>query len=205
MRRIIYLFLVPMMTVSCYSQKNENKMEFKSHGRCDGCEAILDYANAELPATDTLPDFERHDPKIKLKGTVYKPDGITPASDVVVFIYHTDLEGRYPKRGDEVGLARKQGYLRGAVRTDEEGNFSFFTFKPGSYGGGAAHIHTVVLEPNGNYYYIDDINFDGDPYLNATKDQRNWGGSGVVSLKEEDGLLTAERNIFLGLNIPDYE
>lgn len=46
-------------------------------------------------------------------GTVYRPDGRTPAPGVILYVYHTNAQGIYPKKGDETGNGRRHGYLRG--------------------------------------------------------------------------------------------
>jgi len=40
-----------------------------------------------------MEDFEGQ--KIKIQGTVYHHDGKTPASDVILYVYHTDQSGQY--------------------------------------------------------------------------------------------------------------
>lgn len=69
------------------------------------------------------------------------------------------------------------------------------------------HIHITVKEPAKNEYYIDEFVFDDDPLL--TKENRksleNRSGSGIVKPKFENSILTVNRNIILGLNIPNYE
>lgn len=199
------VYMVFILSGCAQAQDLNEQIKYQALGRCDGCEAVFEYPDKMFQSTDTLPDFNSHEPKIKLTGTMYKPDGGTPASGVILFIYHTNLEGRYPKKGDEKGLAKKQGYLRGWTKTDASGRYTFYTFMPGSYGSGAAHIHTVVLEPNGRYYFIDDYNFVGDPNLDGEYRHRKRGGSGVVHFNKAGQIWTAERNITLGLNIPDYE
>ncbi len=40
---------------------------------------------------------------------------------------------------------------------------------------------------------------------NLEKDElKNWGGSGIVTFEKKGDLLTANRDIILGLNIPNY-
>jgi protocatechuate 3,4-dioxygenase beta subunit len=174
-------------------------------GRCEGCEAVFEYGDKRLSPVDTLPDHNRYTPRLKLTGTIYRPDGKTPAPGVILYVYHTDPAGVYPKRGDESGWARRHGYIRGWIQTGADGKYTFYTFRPGSYGSGAAHIHATILEPDGKYYYIDDFNFEGDPNLNMQEEKRKRGGSGIVRLREEGDLLVAERDITLGLNVQNYE
>lgn len=151
------------------------------------------------------PGFKNTEPKLKLTGTVYHNDGVTPARGIILYIYHTNPEGEYATRGNEEGWARRHGYIRGWVRTGEDGRYTFYTFKPGFYSSNPAHIHPTILEPNGSYYYIDEYRFEGDPKLdNVRQYMDNRGGSGIVSLTESGGILVAERDIILGQNVPGY-
>jgi protocatechuate 3,4-dioxygenase beta subunit len=99
--------------------------------------------------------------------------------------------------------------LRGWVKTNESGDYKFTTIKPAPYPSrdNPAHIHPIVKEPDKNEYYIDEYLFDDDPLLTQEKRAKleNRGGSGIIHLvKRDDGLWTGQRNIILGLNIPDY-
>jgi len=70
-----------------------------------------------------------------------------------------------------------------------------------------AHIHITVKEPNDiKEYYIDDFVFDDDKILTSErrKKMENRCGSGVLRLVQKGDLQIGERNIILGLNIPDY-
>lgn len=154
---------------------------------------------------DTLPEFKNNEQRIKLTGIIYKSDGKTPARDVILYAYHTDSTGRYPTKGDEEGWGKRHGYIRSWIKTDESGRYTFYTFMPGSYSSNPAHIHAIILEPDGKYYYIDDYNFEGDPNLENHNDDDAKGGSGLVDLKKESDLLVAERDIILGLNVTGYK
>ncbi len=181
-------------------------------GPCEGCEAVFEYGDRELTPVDTLPDFNDPGPKLKVTGTIYMPDGETPAQGVILYIWHTNQEGVYPRRGDETGWARRHGYIRGWAKTGKDGTYTFYTLKPGTYPSRseAAHIHPVILEPNGKYYYLNSYFFDDDPLLGkeqrrATAERARGGSPGVVTLKREGDLLVAERDFTLGRNIPGYE
>lgn len=131
-----------------------------------------------------------------LSGTVYQPDGRTPARDVVLYAYHTNREGVYPKRGGETGNARRHGYLRGWLRTNNRGQYEITTIRPGSYPTRSepAHIHVTVKAPGKEEYWIDDFVFEGDPLLQEEDRQ----GSGVVRLtRDAQGRWTARRDIVL--------
>lgn len=179
-------------------------------GQCEGCEAVFEYGDKMLTPVDTLPDFSRPGPKLKISGTIYLNDGKTPAQDVILYIYHTNQKGIYETRGQETGWARRHGFIRGWIKTGTDGRYTFYTLKPGSYPDNStpAHIHPIILEPNGKYYWLGSYHFTDDPRL--TDKERSpahprGGGSGVLRLKKENGLLIGERDIVLGLNVPHYE
>ena len=106
-----------------------------------------------------------------------------------------------------MGWARRHGYIRGWVKTDADGKYTFYTFRPVAYPNGREpeHIHITVKEPNKNEYYIDAFMFEDDPLLtsSARRSLPNRGGSGIVLPTVKKGILTVERDIILGLNIPN--
>lgn len=177
---------------------------------CEGCEAI--YAGkkpfAKLSSVDTLPDYNEPGPKLIVNGIIFKKDGKTPAKGVVLYIYHTDQSGHYTNKFNEAGWAGRNGYCKGWIKTNDKGEYKFYTLLPGHYPNTTipAHIHPIIKEPGMDEYYIDEYLFKGDKYLTkeAISRSENRGGSGVVSLKKQDGILYAQRNIILGLNIPNY-
>lgn len=177
-------------------------------GPCEGCEAVLEYGSRELNETDTLPEFESHANQMLIEGVVYQADGRTPAVGVIVYAYHTNEKGVYPKRGNEKGWGRHHGYIRGWVKTNARGEYRFYTFKPATYPSRTepAHVHLTVKEPGIREYWIDSIEFEGDPLVTAAykKRKRKRGGLGIISLGKTDGLLLARRDIYLGRNIPNY-
>lgn len=140
------------------------------------------------------PKSEAGEPLV-ITGRVVRKDGKTPAAGVVLYAYHTNAKGIYPKRGDEKGNDRRHGYLRGWLRTDGQGRYRITTIRPGSYpqGGNPAHIHMTVKDGNGEEYWIDEIHFAGDPYLTP-----RMSGPGVITLKKDaDGTWRGTRDIVL--------
>jgi len=205
----VFLFYSFIICFSCNSQSKNHKNFVKLiGGPCEGCEAIYEYGNQKLHHTDTFPDFTVTEPKLKVTGIVYQLDGETPAADVIIYAYHTDRNGIYPKKEDLEGWGRRHGYLRAWVKTNADGRYTFYTFRPASYPNRnlPEHIHFTIKEPNKNEYYIDDVVFDDDPLLTKSErvNLRNRGGSGITRFTKEDRLLVAKRDIILGKNIPDY-
>ena len=207
--KLSVIFTVYLICVtSCQSQTKVKSSERDVGGRCEGCEALYEYGDKVLTSIDTLPYFKENEPKLKLTGRVYKSDGKTPANDVILYVYHTDRDGIYKTTGDETGWAKRHGRIRGWIKTDKTGNYTFYTFRPGAYPNRQTyeHIHITVKEPSTNAYYIDEFIFNDDPLLEAQDRSRleDRGGSGIVFPKMENGLLTVQRDILLGKNIPDY-
>jgi protocatechuate 3,4-dioxygenase, beta subunit len=122
--------------------------------------------------------------------------------------YHTDQNGKYTNKYNEKGWAGRQGYIRGWMKTNEKGQYRFYTLKPASYPNSTAvkHIHPVIKEPGKNEYWIDEFIFDDGPFLTAEKrkEHQQQGGNGIIILKNINGILVGERNIYPGKNIPDY-
>ncbi|HUP24185.1 MAG TPA: intradiol ring-cleavage dioxygenase [Thermoanaerobaculia bacterium] len=83
--------------------------------RCEGCEAIHENSFEGLGSSTTIPPAGEPGERMVLRGRVLEPDGETPAASVVVYAYHTNAAGVYPRRGDERGWDRRHGYLRGWV------------------------------------------------------------------------------------------
>jgi protocatechuate 3,4-dioxygenase, beta subunit len=203
-----------MATLSCCSQNSSvnvsDKKDIKVGGPCEGCEAIYESPVAfdKLDWIDTLPDFNDPGPKLEVSGIIYKRDGKTPASNVVLYIYHTNQKGIYEKKGDEKGWGKRHGYIRGWVKTNEKGEYKFYTLVPASYPNSTnpKHIHPSIKEPGYSEYYIDEFLFDDDPLLpNEERTRpRPRGGNGVLKTTMKGGMLRATHNIILGLNIPDY-
>ncbi|NER18086.1 dioxygenase family protein [Spongiivirga citrea] len=202
------LVIVLLLITSCHSQSKKNDKKTLVGGPCQGCEAVFEYGDKVLTDTDTLPNFSTTSPKLKLTGSVYENDGKTPAKNVILYIYQTNREGIYPKKSNSKGWAQRHGYLRGWVKTNNTGKYTFFTYRPAAYPNlnTPEHIHLTVKEPDKNEYYLEDFLFDDDPLLTQSKRKslRNRGGSGIVNPSLKNGILTVNRDIVLGKNIPNY-
>jgi len=203
------LFLI-LITLSCNGQTEKNR-ERSVGGPCEDCEAALDYKILSIipSAIDTLVGFSKTEPKIKITGTVFKADGKTPAKNILLYVYHTSRNGVYEPSENPIGWEKRHGQFRGWMKTGDDGKFTFYTFRPAPYPEvqEPEHIHIYVKEPNTIPYYIDNYIFEDDPTLTPEKieSQKNRGGSGIIKLEEQNGILTANRDLILGLNIPNYE
>lgn len=219
------LFLLAAISLAplhgCAQNASQKKAtDLQASGDCEGCEAIYESPVPfdKLDNMVWLPDWKEKekDPeqpgtKLAVNGIVYQIDGKTPARDIIIYIYHTDQAGIYPKKGDGKDWARRHGYLRGWMKTNEKGEYKFFTLRPRPYPNGniPAHIHVMIKEPGKTAYWIDDYVFDDDPLLTAAERNRmeNRGGNGILyfrSYYEGKSLIKSERHIYLGRNIPGY-
>ncbi len=208
MRKVIHIVSLLLIITSCQSQIRQETDNQLVGGPCEGCEAIYEYGDRVLTSATTLPEYANSEPKLKLTGTVFQKDGVTPARDVIIYIYHTDRGGIYKSKPDAERWAKRHGYFRGWVRTGKDGKYTFHTFRPASYPNRAEpeHIHITIKEPDKNEYYIDSYVFSDDPLLTQSKKSqlKNRGGSGIVSPRLVDGIYLIHRDIVLGENIPDY-
>lgn len=200
----IFLLLAMLFTVCSPSELNKaNTGDMEAQEPLPSCEWCgADEAPAQLSWETTIVGPEEPGEPLVIRGTVFQVDGITPTPDIVLYVYHTNSEGIYPKRGDETGNARRHGYLRSWLRTNEQGQYRITTIKPAPYLGreAPAHIHMTVKEPDKPEYWIDSIVFNGDPFITPKYLDRlkNRGGSGIVTLNlDEKGVWRGTRDIIL--------
>lgn len=111
--------------------------------------------------TNLMPTGSKGTP-LKLSGTVFQTDGLTPQSNVLVEAWQCDENEIYDNTSDE--------YLfRGATKTGKDGKYYFQTIVPVPYEASPnswrpAHIHLRVSSPKCQDL-ITQIYFKGDPYL----------------------------------------
>ncbi len=201
---VLALLLLLLPSLACAAQT--------IGGGIDGPDGLSDLP-AEIGWQDTSPGWSQAGDQLLLTGVIRQPDG-TPARDVVLYYYHTNLEGRYlhdpsqPRSMRPNELGQTHGYLRGWVRTGADGRYEIRTLRPGPYPGGdePAHVHATLEEPGRPAYWIDDFVFDDDPLLTPEKRQRMElrAGSGILRLTRRDGVWVGERDLHLGRNVPGH-
>ena len=100
--RAFFLFAVILISnIGCTQNTTKKASQDNIHvgGSCEGCEAIHE---SPIPFDSLknlcwLPDWNDKGKKLAINGVVYKPDG-TPAPNVIIYVYHTDQTGVYPKK-----------------------------------------------------------------------------------------------------------
>lgn len=214
----LFILLIILLT-SCSGQPKSNKHTPNVSdtgtkkivgGGCDGCELMYVGMPTSISAIDTSAGWAGTGQKLLVTGTVYEIDGKTPAPNVIIYYWQTDNKGYYSPKQGMSEEAKRHGYIRGWLKTDENGQYALYTIRPAPYPNDKlpAHIHLSIKEPDiDNEYYIDEINFDDDKLLIPhfkKYPQENRGGSGVVRILLKDDLQIAAHDIVLGLNIPNY-
>ena len=194
---------------SSTKQQSENNKSLVVGGPFENGDFMYVGMPENIKSVDTSAGWSQNGQKLLITGTIYKLDGKTPAPDVILYYYHTDIKGYYPNNYNLDQRVKRHGYIRGWIKSDENGNYSIYTVRPASYPNTdfEAHIHPAIKEPNiEKEYYIDEFVFDDDKLLTREKRKKlqNRGGSGVLRVLEKGDLQIAEHNIILGLNIPNY-
>ncbi len=179
-------------------------------GPCDQCETLFEGMPAlnRIGWETTLAGANEPGERLELSGKVFMRDGKSPAADIVLYFHHTDAKGFYSP-GDTQTVARKDGHLRGWIKTNAQGEFKLHTIRPAPYPNRTdpAHIHILVKEPGKTLYYIDEVWFDDDPFITKElKDKSELrGGNMIIHLsKNEKDEWTGQLNIVAGFNIPGY-
>lgn len=175
---------------------------------CEGCEAVFDGLPARLASSTRLAPPAEPGEALRLSGIVRDADG-RARPGIVVYAYHTDRGGRYPEDANLHGEAARHGRLRGWVRTDADGRYELRSIRPGGYPGESVpqHVHLHVIEPGRCTYYLGDVLFDDDPRLTPLLREREraaHGGSGIVRPQRDGNGWRAQRDVVLGLGVPDY-
>jgi len=155
-------------------------------------------ASAEIAETKLVSAAEPGQ-QLVVSGTIYGPDGVTPARGVRLFLYHTDTQGYYSQPRDNSREAR----IRGWVPADEQGRYRFRTIQPAHYATGArppAHIHTHLYGPDMPAHWMDSFLFADDRYLTAEQvsESRKLGEfSPIMQGNARGGVLYCARDIRL--------
>lgn len=161
---------------------------------CSSC-----IAPREIPSQITIAGKDEPGERLIVSGTIYQADGKTPAEGIVLFVYHTDATGYYNKEDDAYNPR-----LRGWMKTGSDGKYEFKTIKPAPYPNRTtpAHIHAQVYGPQIPEYAIDEIWFEGDPFITPEEKAKLLTGRGgfdsIIKLtRGAGGILRGVRNIRL--------
>jgi protocatechuate 3,4-dioxygenase beta subunit len=176
---------------------------------CEGCEAVFE----GIPAS---PDWNARIAPEGAPGEALLIDGVARRADgsvapgIIIYAYHTNMQGFYPPYDAPGAAASRHGSLRGWALTDSAGRYRFHTIRPGSYPSRTepAHVHMHVIEPACCTYYIASVVLDDDPLLTEAirrGARTGRGGSGLVRpVRDATGTWRVTRDISLGAGVPGY-
>ncbi|MEM7672334.1 MAG: hypothetical protein AAF212_03230 [Verrucomicrobiota bacterium] len=162
---------------------------------------VYDYNEDRLSNTDTVPGFNSKEQPIKITGTIFLSDGVTPAKDVILYIEQADENGDFDLRFEN---EKRYVHNRGWVKTDANGAYTFYTYIPGNdrrYNQ-LQQLYPIVKAPNENEVEMTTFLFEGDPLLTKScrkRIEKHSNTSRILKPKKVDGMLTAQRDIVLGL------
>lgn len=164
---------------------------------------IYDYTELQLNNTDTIPDFDSKPNKIKITGTIYLKDGVTPAKDVILYVYQPDENGNYVMKRDD--NRKRYVYHRGWIKTGADGRYTFYTFIPGKYyrSKELKQIHRMIKVPGQAEYDITSFFFNDDPLIpELTLACRAKAVMSMLRLEKEGAMYVATKDIKLDENLP---
>ena len=200
-RRGLFAFFFTLVLLRCTAESNSSSAQPPPRSNeCEWCGA--QDAPERLSHSTTIAPASEPGTRIVITGRILHADG-SPARNVLMYAYHTNAKGIYPKRGPSDGtLSWRHGYLRGWLRTDREGRYELKTIRPGSYPGRSdpAHIHVTLKPPDGDEFYIPDFIFDDDPLVTATERERLAGvgeSAAILRLRQQGSTLHASRDIVI--------
>lgn len=163
---------------------------------------IFDYDAGQLSASDSIPDFETKKQKLKITGTIYKSDGVTPAEGVILYIEQADEDGDFDLRQNN---DKRYAHHRGWIKTDANGQYTIYTFIPGNdrrYNQ-LSQLFPAIKEPSKPNYNLESFLFDSDPMLTKLcrkKIAKKGDSTRILKPILKDGLLVVEKNIVLSSN-----
>lgn len=167
--------------------------------KADSSNPFYDYTESGLTNSATIPDYDSKEEKLKITGTIYLSDGVTPAKDIILYIEQPNEEGVYELVKEE---SKRYVHHRAWVKTNENGEYTFFTFVPGKRlsQGKLKHIHPVIKEPRKAEYDLPVYLFDNDPKLSkiCRKRLKKQGINSILKLEKKENIFVAKRDIILG-------
>jgi protocatechuate 3,4-dioxygenase, beta subunit len=214
MKYLCVFIPVVLFLFSCSGQLERQSNQLTSPkqlvgGGCDGCELMYVSMPKNISHFSTSVGWNGNGQKLLIEGTVYQPDGVTPASGVIIYYWHTDENGLYSSDTNTPNEAVRHGKIRGWIKTGNDGRYRIFSSRPAPYAKEEipSHIHIAVKEPGIlNEYYLDWYFDDDKLYINHRKKYGKFdrGGTEILRVLLKDDVQIAEHNVILGLNIPHY-
>lgn len=129
---------------------------------------VPEYLAAQYTAAANAPSevtvAGQDEPGVRLVVTGRTLEGRKPVAGVSLYVFHTDIDGRYATDIADLNAAELNPRLHGSLRTDSKGRYQYETIRPGSYDNGPAHVHYVVKAP-GYKPLLLSLQFEDDPVV----------------------------------------
>lgn len=169
--------------------------------------AAVQAGEPRLPSTISIASPQEPGERLIISGTIYLPDGITPAKGAILALWHTDAKGYYAEEGGEAGEEHPRLHAR--LQTDADGKYEFRTIKPAPYPHRSvpAHIHGHISAPGFPEYAIV-YYFEGDRFIKAEDRAKlnsyRGGTPSIIKLtRDGSGVWHGTRDIKLEHVPPD--
>ncbi|MCD2258812.1 peptidase associated/transthyretin-like domain-containing protein [Psychroserpens luteolus] len=199
---LIYFSLFLSMNYTICAQETTTDLQSNSTDYLER-HPLYDYSEFHLNNTDTIPGFELKENKLKVSGTIYKSDGVTPAKGVILFIEQADENGDFDLREAN---GKRYVHNRGWIKTDADGHYTFYTYIPGNdrrYNQ-MQQLFPTVKEASKTEYDIASFLFDEDPLLTKLCRKRmakKGDPTRILKLKKEGNIFVVQKDIVLQTDI----
>jgi protocatechuate 3,4-dioxygenase beta subunit len=190
MKNSLTLVCIAFLVGTCFSQNVNDSEEIQ---------ALYEYSEADITSTADIPEFKTKEQQLKITGIIYEQDGVTPAKDVILYIYQPDENGRYDMQTEN---DKRFVHHRAWIKTDANGAYTFNTFMPGTVHRSHEfkHIHAVVKAPNQEAYQMNAMLFDNDPLLTKScrkKLAKKGMADSILKVEDKEGIFISTKNIVL--------
>lgn len=188
--RIVIISLIIIFSYSANAQDSKQNINRSP---------LYDYSEVILNNIDSIPDFESKQHKLKISGTIYKSDGVTPAKNVILYIEQADENGDFDLRKQH---KKRYVYHRAWVKTDTDGRYTFYTFIPGNdrrYNQ-LQQLFPIIKEDTKSEYPLESFLFDDDDLLSKLCRKRLAKKGDVTRIlkpKLVKDMFTVEKHIIL--------
>ena len=136
-----------------------------------------------------------------INGQIFKPDGLTPISDLIVQAYHRDTNGYdYGSEDNSTKTWRLQGW----AKTDSDGKFKFNTIRPAPdhLGREGAHIHFTIVSTEFGRQWGPTIYLLDDPQVSKRQKEKSRI-AGQFSKVREVKMINGIQNIKVNIKLKE--
>lgn len=165
---------------------------------------FYDYEQMILSEVATMPDTESKPNQLTITGKVLMHDGLTPAKNVILYLYQHDENGEFQF---ETYNDKERLRHRTWVKTDDQGNYTFNTFVPGEaivklnyprrYG--PKQFYLVAKLPETEDFALPALMFEDDPLIskNCKRRLKRKNIDCLISMEQIDGKAVVKKDITL--------